>query len=179
MQTNCCPSCGKPTLVPGNLVVSENYPIHGFAPTGTQSHVKLRIAFQGCTSCGHVGASVVPEELRSAIERHGNELVKQNLVLSEFGRYHDLPDIPEARQAADGVAEIDGCLLAGNALEALRRFRQLTGQSWDDVHLVMSKWADLKRPRKLALLGWRPKHEIDDDKVAIRDHPMHDHVLDG
>ena len=42
-----------------------------------------------------------------------------------------------------------------------------------------NEWADLKRPRKLALLGWRPKHEIDDEKVAIQDHPMHDHVLDG
>jgi hypothetical protein len=180
MESNSCPSCGKPTVVPGHLVGPENSPITYFAPASARYHVKLRIVVQACTSCGHVGTAVSPYELRSLIERHGNELVKQHLELLEKGRYHDLPDIPEAHQAADRVAELDGWILAGISLEAVRRYHQLTGQSWDDVHRSMAKWTDLKRPRKLALLGWRPKGLLDDEDVpGQREHPMHDDLLDG
>lgn len=112
MQANFCPSCGKPTVVPGQLVGLENSPIAFFAPAATRYHVKLRIVVQACTSCGHVGTALSPYELRSVIERHGNELVKQHLEILEKGRYHDLPDVPEAHQAADRVAEIDGLILA-------------------------------------------------------------------
>ena len=180
MEANFCPSCGKPTVVPGHLVGPENSPIVGFAPAATRYRIKLRIVVRACISCGHVGTALSPYELRSVIERHGNELVKQHLELLEKGRYHDLPDIPEAHQAADRVAEIDGWILAGNALEALRRYHLLTAHSWDEVHRIIAKWSDLERPRKLALLGWRPKGTLDDeDEPEQREHPMHDDLLDG
>ena len=88
-----------------------------------------------------------PEELRSAIEIHGTELFKQHLVSAQSGRYRDLPDIPEAMQAADGVAEIDSLVLAGNGLEAARRFRHLTGTIWDEVHAIVADWANTAEPR--------------------------------
>jgi hypothetical protein len=174
-----CPNCGKSTCIPGRVVAPEYYAVDAFAAAHTQSFVRFRVPFHACMSCGHCSASVDPEELRRAIARSGTELVREHVKLLDLGPYFDLPDIAEARKAADQVMEIDTLVLAGRVVEAKRRFLELTGQSWDDVLVVMSKWADLKRPRKLALLGWRPKHEIDDDKVATRDHPMHDHVLDG
>lgn len=179
MEPSFCPRCGKSTVVPGNLVGPDGFPIAFFAPAATRSNVKLRTAVQACTSCGHVGTAVAPAELQSVIERYGNERVKQHLELLEKGRYHDLPDIPEAHEAADRVAEIDVLMLAGHALEALRRDRQFTHQSWDEVHGIMAKWADLKRSSKLALLGWRPKGQPDGAEDARRrEHPMHDHLLD-
>ncbi len=175
-----CRNCGKATLVPGHLAVAEGSPIYGFAPAATRAHVRLRVAFNACTSCGHLWASVAPEELQSAIEIHGTELIKQHLVSAQSGRYRDLPDIPEAIQAADGVAEIDSLVLAGNGLEAARRFRHLTGTIWDEVHAIVSGWANLTRTRKLALFGWRPKGTPDDaDDREQRSHPMHDRLLDG
>jgi hypothetical protein len=175
-----CQSCGNLTLVPGHLVLNEGYHVLGFAPAATRSDVRLRVAFHACNSCGHVCARVAPDELRSSIETHGSELIKQQLTLSDHGRYHELPDILEARQAADGVAEIDALVLAGNGLEAVRRFRQITGKTWDEVHATISHWADLTRARKLALFGWRRKGKLDDETDdEQRDHPMHDRVLDG
>ena len=67
------------------------------------------------------------------------------LETSISGPYHDLPDIPEARQAGDCVVEIDALVLAGNGLEAFRRFRQLTGKTWDEAHATIPTWFDLKR----------------------------------
>jgi hypothetical protein len=180
MEASRCQACGNSTFVPGSLVVSEGGRVYGFAPAFTHSYVKLRAAFHACTSCGHVWATVAPDELRSSIHRHGNSLVKQFLHSSVYGPYRDVPDVPEARKAAHGVAEIDALILAGNGLEAVRRCRQLTGKTWDDVHASIAKWADLGRARKLALFGWHPKEKLDDEEDSEqREHPMHDRLLDG
>jgi hypothetical protein len=174
-----CQSCGESTLVLGHPVGGEGSQVFGFSPAATHASVKLRVAFHACTSCGHVWAMVAPDELRIAIERHGRELIKQQLESSVDGPYHDLPDIPEARKAADGVAEIDALILTGHGLEAVRRFRQLTGKTWDEVHATIPNWFDLKRTRKLAFFGWNPKGKLDEDDFGVREHPMRDRLLDG
>jgi hypothetical protein len=180
MPANRCPNCGEATVVPGRLVASEGTGIVGFAPAFTRSQVTLPIAFQACSACGNVWSSVAPEELRNAIETRGREVVKQHLASGRSGPYHDLPDIPEAKQAADAVTEIDALFLAGDGLVATRRYRQLTGKTWDEVHAVMSKWADLARADKLAIFGWHPKGKPAVEKNAEpRGHPMHDRLLDG
>lgn len=119
MPTNRCQNCGEATVVPGQLLVSDGGGIYGFARAFTRSHVKVRVAFHACSSCGALWASVAPDELRNTIETHGRELVKQHLASGISGPYHGLPDIAEARQAADGVAEIDGLMLAGKCRRRL------------------------------------------------------------
>ena len=113
---------------PVNSLVSKIVRSRASLPRPLDTISNCALSFLACISCGHVGTAVTPYELRSAIERHGNELIKQHLELWKRDRYHDLPDIPEAHQAADRVAEIDGWILAGSPLEALRRYRLLTGQ---------------------------------------------------
>jgi hypothetical protein len=175
-----CQSCGKSTLVPGTIIDALCGPRFSFVPADTSAGVKLRVGFRACMSCGHVSASVAPDELRCAIEHHGAELIKQLLISYEIGRYHDVPDLPEARQAADGVAEVDASVLAGRVLEAKRRYRQLAGKTWDEVNATIPHWADLKRRRKLALFGWRREGKLDDeDEFQQSGHPMHDRLLDG
>jgi hypothetical protein len=70
-------------------------------------------------------------------------------------------------------------VLAGNGLEAVRRFRQLTGKTWDEAHATIPTWFDLKRARKLAFFGWNPKGKLDVDDSALREHPMRGRLLDG
>jgi hypothetical protein len=117
-------------------------------------------------------------KLRANIETYGNELIKQHIEPSISGPYQGLPDIPEARQAADGVAEIDALVLAGRGGE-VRRYRDLTNTTWDQALEVVRGWRDLKRAQKLALFGWHPKGKAQPDETALRDHPMRDRFLDG
>jgi hypothetical protein len=179
MEVCRCKVCGNPSLVPGHLLGAEGSQVVGFAPAATYSHVRLRAACRACFTCGHVELSVAPGELRNSIELHGKELVKQYFRSIDAGTYHDLPDIPEARRAADGVAEIDSLILSGNELEAKRRYRQLAGKTWDEVNAMIPTWVDLTRARKLALFGWRPKGKLDaEEDSEQREHPMHDRLLD-
>jgi len=179
MEACRCKICGNPTLVQGYLVGAEGNLGYGFTPAFSHSHVRLKAAFNACTSCGHIWASVAPEELRKAIDRHGRELAKQHLECSVSGPYRDVPDVPEARKAADGVAEIDTLMLAGNQLDATRRLRQLTSCTWDDAIEAVRGWVDLERVRKLALFGWRPKRKEFATEGGVYDHPMRDRLLDG
>jgi hypothetical protein len=180
MEACRCQSCGKPTVVPGHLVGTEGSQVWGFVPALTRSQVMLRVAFHACVSCGHVWAKVEPAEVRNAIEKRGKELIKQHLETCVSGPYRDLPDVPEARSAAEGVAEIDYLILAGNQLDATRRFRQLSGCIWDEAIDLIRGWVGLERAHKLVLLGWRPQgKDLDNESGRLQDHPMRDRVLDG
>jgi hypothetical protein len=137
----------------------------------------IRLKFRSCWSCGHVWTSLAPEELRAFIEKHGREVAKQQLEASELA--DDLPDCPEARAAASGVAEIDTLVLAGNQPGATRRFRELTHTTWDHAIDAVRDWQDLKRPQKLALFGWCPKQVSPATESAVTEHPMRDRWLDG
>ena len=179
METDTCEKCGAATVVPGQLRTPGDLDGMTFVPAGTTRGFGVRAVFRACLSCGHVWTSVMPEALRDSIRKHGHALARQYLIRCEKGPYYDLPDIPEARRAADGVAEIDLLMLEGNNVEAVRRYRQLTGQIWDDVHEAMRQWAELSRERKLALFGWSTKQKPEDEPANLRDHPMRDRVLDG
>ena len=117
--------------------------------------------------------------MRATIEKQGTELARQFVRYLDAGPYYDLPDISEAHAAADAVAEIDTLFVAGNSLEAIRRYHELTKLTWDDVHGQMRNWVALTRAQKLALFGWRPKGTPQDDELDLQEHPMHDRVLDG
>jgi hypothetical protein len=141
--------------------------------------VALRHGFLSCLSCGHVWTRLAPDELRHFIRTHGDELVKQCLDFLERGPDRDLPDVPEARLAGLGVAEIDALMLAGQLPAATRRLRELTGRTWDQVVDSMRHWRDLKRPQKLEMLGWVSKRAFNDEESKMVEHPMRDPWLDG
>jgi hypothetical protein len=118
------------------------------------------------------------DKLRSFIAANGTELLKQKLGAFAADPYHGLPDCTEAREAADGVAEIDALVLAGRPREATGRYRHLTHTTWDQALKVIPRWPDLGRAEKLALFGWHPKDAKQDDK-SVPEHPMRDPWLDG
>jgi hypothetical protein len=90
-----------------------------------------------------------------------------------------VPDDPEAREAAERVAEIDALVLADRRPEATRRYREVTGTSWDDALAALRGWHDLERTNKLALCGWCPKEPYRIDKLEEPSHPMLDPWIDG
>ncbi len=83
-----------------------------------------------------------------------------------LGPGHDLPDLPQVREAATRVAEIDALMLEGKTAEAARRFRELADTIWDQAHDAVRRWPDLEREEKLALFGWCPKAKIPFDDLS-------------
>ncbi len=175
-----CPSCKASMVFPGRIVAPGEFGTGvWFAPNATRTSVGVRVSFFACASCGHMWSSVAPGELRVSIASHGSELARQYLRSTNGDPNQDLPDTPEAEQAGDAVAAIDGLILTGQEVEARRKFHELTGRTWDETHTAMAGWIDMTRARKLALFGWRSKEDILEEKGQLRDHPMRDRELDG
>ena len=106
---------------------------------------------RSCFSCGHVWTDLAPWKIRALLEEGSGELGKQYLATLEFGVYHDLPDLPEAHEAARRVAEMDVLVLSGSEVQARRRFREWTQSRWDETFDAVTSWYTLKRSRKLAV----------------------------
>lgn len=180
-----CPRCNGETVVTGCPASPDG---STYSPCFVPFHIKSRLWAAGvplisslgsCASCGFVWASLDPEQLRACIAKHGTETLKQRLEEIESGRYRGLPDVPEARVAADKVAEIDALILAGKSHAAIRRFRELAGVIWDEAIAIVPGWEDLERGRKLALFGWSPEEKPKKDDPGLSDHPLRDRLLDG
>lgn len=182
MDETRCPRCGGSVCFPGSVVGSEEAaPDFFFSPYSMWPNrgIRLQIPFLSCLSCGHVWANLAPGELRNLIARRGGEVAKQYLECLTAGRYFDVPDIPEARKAADAVAEIDFQVLSGSQKGGVRRFHELSGRSWDETHAALRRWAEMPRAEKLALFGWRSKDDILAEKHDLESHPIFDRELDG
>jgi hypothetical protein len=185
MEVRYCPMCKSSAVLPGHLgTASEGGIATTFVPIGMQSifarpGVWLCQGSLSCLSCGHVWTRLAPDELRLYIRTHGDELVKQCLDFLEHGPDRDLPDVPEARLAGLGVAEIDALMLAGQLPAATRRLRELTGRTWDEAVNSLRNWRALKRARKLELLGWVSKRPFEEAVFKAAEHPMRDPWLDG
>ena len=116
----------------------------------------------------------------SAIHRgHGTELGKQYLETILKGPYHDLPDHLAAREAADKTAEVDELVVSWQEAAATRRYRDLTGKTWDQSIADIRKWRNHDREKKLALFGWCPNEKAPAKEPEDQVHPMRDHWLDG
>jgi len=97
----------------------------------------------------------------------------------EAGPDHGVPDIPEAREAAERVSELDALVLVRQQGPATRWYREWTGCTWHNAHEVLGQWRRLKRAQKLALLGWAPNEPLTAEKTDPAQHPMRDRLLDG
>jgi hypothetical protein len=178
VEKHVCPNCKSATVVPGPFLTGT-LPGPWLFSSHTSGHgVILTRGFLSCWSCGHVWTSVDPAKLRAYIAANGNELIKEQLEPFAHDPFYGLPDIPEAHQAASGVAEIDNLVLEGKLVKAIRRYRELTHTNWGPAGDVIRAWHQLKRSRKLALFGWHEKEEAIDDKTTAQD-PMRDRWIDG
>jgi hypothetical protein len=114
---------------------------------------------RACLSCGHLWAHLEPSHLRRFIRDYTGELGRQYLDELERGPYRDLPDTDLAREIGDQIAELDAIARNGSAGKVVRRYREFRGVTWDQALKDVTKWSELKRPKKLALFGWIPKKE--------------------
>ena len=178
MASHHCPKCNNSTVIEGNFWNGEGY-AHWFVPAHTSTAgLPATSHFLACWSCGHIWANIDPIKLRACIEVHGDELAREKLEPQSHDPFRGLPDCPEARQAAEGVAEIDELVYFGKIVEAIRRYRELTHTKWGQAGDEIRAWHKLKRSRKLAMFGWHTKEEAEEDKTVAQ-HPMRDRWLDG
>jgi hypothetical protein len=184
MEAECCPNCRGSKILPGRVNSHAEVAPTWLVPAVANSirwniGIALSPAFHCCLSCGHVWTRLNPDQLRAFVGLNGTKLSKQYLEILDKGPYHDLPDLPAAREAADKVAELDALLIAVKDQEATRRFRELTGTTWDRAIAIVRKWRNYERETKLTLVGWHTKKKAESDEPAIAVHPMLDPWLDS
>lgn len=181
MEAKRCPNCREPKVVPAHPYSVHEPIVHvspraggGFRSVGPIVSTSLEC----CLACGHLWTTLKPEQVRILIEAHNTDLGRQYIRTVLEGPYHDLPDHPAAREAAERVAEIDALVMARRDGEAIRRYRELTGLTWDQAILETRRWANHDRATKLALFGWHPKEKADAKGDELSAHPMRDRWLD-
>lgn len=183
MEVLRCPGCGGPKILPAQVLSGEGNAIFLY-PAGASSvrwdlGVALSGGFHCCLNCGLVWNRLNPEQIQEFLGNHGTELGKQYLETVLKGPYHDLPDDPGARQAADRATEIDALLVSWRDGAATRRYREMTGKTWDQALNDIKHWRKYPRAMKLALFGWPPEEKRQDKGREGRTHPMRDPWLDG
>jgi hypothetical protein len=88
METNRCPNCGASTVTKGRFTRYSGEPLSRlrFEPASMRLFsfrfirgVAITEGVHCCLSCGHIWASLEAEQLRSYIERYGNQYAKGEL----------------------------------------------------------------------------------------------------
>ena len=185
METERCPSCSSSIVTQGSLRAQAADGVSlCFIPPGIpslvwNSGVKLPAGIRYCLSCGHLWSRVDPVKVLELLRGCGTELARQHYEALLQGPYHGLPEVPEAREAADSVAEIDKLIIHLKSPEATRRYRELTRTTWDQALAVVASWPNLERSQKLAPFGWAPQEKAKVDVTEKTGHPMRDRWLDG
>jgi len=179
-----CPECGSPKVLLGRVFATNGHPVvfvpHGIDVTGwTVPGVGFPYDHLCCLSCGLLWTRVAPEQVRLTITQRGSPIARQLFAVMDSGPYHGLPDVPEARRAADCVVEIDRLMLDGRQPAATRRYRDLMHCTWDQAIDALRRWAELERDEKLSRFGWHPKDVSSGRHREPLAHPMRDRLLDG
>jgi len=183
MKFKCCPNCAGSKILPCRVLSGEGQSVF-LSPAGMGAvrwnlGVPVSSGFHCCLCCGHVWSRLEPDQVLTFIGAHGTELGKQYLETIQKGPYHDLPDHPAAREAADKAAEVDALVVSCQVAAARRRYRELTGKTWDQAIDDIRHWRQADRTKKLALFGWCPKEKADAEEHETHGHPMRDRWLDG
>jgi hypothetical protein len=76
------------------------------------------------------------------------------------------------------TSPIDNLVYSGKIIEAIRRYRELTHTKWGSAGEEIRAWHNIKRARKLAMLGWHSKNEAIENNT-VPEHPMRDRWIDG
>jgi hypothetical protein len=87
METERCPNCGASTVTEGRFTIgSRDYGSSHFEPAGMRLFsvrwtrgVAIAEGVHCCLSCGLIWTNVDAEQLRSYIERYGNQYAKGGL----------------------------------------------------------------------------------------------------
>lgn len=173
MEPERCPACNEPAVMPGQFLASGDYGTGcgGFGLERsrlfrTPPAAPLAANARACVSCGHVWSKIDPLKLRENIWKHGSEIDRQHLDEIDDGPFRDLPDTALARALGAKVQEIDALARTGRWGEAVRRYRDLQGVTWDQAHKDMNNWMNMHREDKLALFGWAPKKKGPVDELA-------------
>ena len=124
---------------------------------------------------GHVN----PDQLHAFVEAYADELTKQHILANRSSDVEDSQECAELQAAIHAMTEIDALFLSGLNSEATRRYRQISGGTWDQAIDTVRNWHQQTRSQKLALFGWQPKASVKDQMLARHDHPMRDPQLDG
>ena len=164
MTSVLCPSCRGAAVIVGHGSSRCFNPQVGRTPD-VNPGVVLQAPLSACLSCGHVWSTLDPARLRRFIESAGNELARQQLDEFDRGPCRDLPDTEIGRAIGAKVAAVDAEARAG-ANGAVRKYREVSGVTWDEALRVAGDWPRLTREEKLALFGWAPKRKT---KKALDD----------
>ena len=169
MSLNLCPRCGLAGSINGTLNPGDGV----YAPLFVPNHVNafrkspgvtlLRVDVSACVKCGLVWSELDAADLRELIQASGKPVARQHLDRILHGRDLDLPQTEAALDISAKIAEIDAIVMAGKTGEVTRRYRDITGVSWDQAIKDTRHWRDLGRVEKLALFGWAFKKPSMDD----------------
>lgn len=174
-----CPACCSGVVVSGPVRTGE-YAGHGFVPRGLKgwntAYVPINPEFFACADCGMVWTNVVAGALPGFLERNLGPLGMECYRALRDGPGWDLPGHETAQAAARAVAEINDLMLRDRQPEATRKYRDLSGRTWDEASHAIFRWKKLTRAEKLALFGWEVKDK--EGRIAGA-HPLHDRLLDG
>ena len=129
MESRSCPNCRSSTVVQGHVRTNDDF-ASWFVPVHTSGNGMPLHDGHLCLSCGHLWSNFAPDKLRAHIDKYGSELIKERLGPLGTDPNHDVPNCPEALQAAQGVTEIDALVLESELVQATRRYRELTHTKW-------------------------------------------------
>jgi hypothetical protein len=127
MKSERCPNCTGTKVIQADVgTLAEGRVHHHFIFPGLpslqwDSSVGLPGEFHHCLSCGHLWSRLDPKKVVAYLRACGRELTRQYYEALLDGPYRDLPDFPEAREAADRVAEMDKLVIHGKSAEATRK----------------------------------------------------------
>ena len=153
-----CPRCGGSVTVIGKIVQPGS-------ETDTEinrDYTPFQEPVRACLGCGLCWTEVDPVANLAAMAQQ-SPLLRQIVDRLLHGSLGGLPDTEWGRRLAAEVAEIDDLVFRGRPNIAMRRYRQLTGKTWDRALIEMDDWRKISRDEKLARFGWKPKKPPTDD----------------
>jgi hypothetical protein len=174
-----CPKCQSPNLI-GGIVRGSGLKADDFLPNSAgcaepEAGLPLDKPFRCCTLCGLIWSRVDREEVLAFVKRR-TEAAAQ-LRAEHIAR--QLAEASGEELALVKISEIESQIAWGvEDGSAVRRFRELTGGTWDQAIRAINRWPDLTLKEKMAHFGWAPVEKIKVSLKANQVHPLHDFELD-
>ena len=174
MKRPSCPRCQSLEVIAGDCVGeslinwsfwTRTLILSWFIPARTRFFrwamgVSFTRGFAACLSCGHVWGAVDPAALRSFVAQYCDEVVPpaddevdRRLADLAAKAMEHLPDTKAGREIAAILAALDRLVSSGKAADLPKRYRALTGATWEEAARVTREWQYRTREEKLQRLG--------------------------